>query len=203
MFRQLAQLEEHLPNETFRAITKDCTQAAHLAFVDNHNAGYYINSYTTKLNPTMDNVLKRLLESVRRLQNEWQESEAVKQPQTAADSADCKTSARQQNFRRTMQVLSRFESSFRRASWKSGCEMTFPILFGHLSFTTHRCWTVYMRKAIFLAAEAWRQHYGHLATGNENPDAKLTLKLPSTGQTVTLYGWSRGPSTEVVIKNTP
>ena len=139
----------------------------------------------------MDNVLKRLLESVRRLQNEWQESEAVGQPQTAADSAACNTNARQQNFRRTMQVLSRFESSFRRASWKSGCEMTFPILFGHLSFTTHRCWTVYMRKAIFLAAEAWRQHYGQLATGrNENPDAKLTFKLPSTGQTVTLDGWS-------------
>ena len=48
-----------------------------------------------------------------------------------------------------------------------------------------------MRKAIFLAAEAWRQHYGQLATGrNENPDAKLTFKLPSTGQTVTLEGWS-------------
>ena len=68
--------------------------------------------------------------------------------------------------------------------------MAFPILFGHLSFTTHRCWTVYMRKAIFLAAEAWRQHYGQLATGRkDNPDAKLDFKLPSTGETVTLPGW--------------
>jgi hypothetical protein len=47
-----------------------------------------------------------------------------------------------------------------------------------------------MRKAIFLAAEAWRQHYGHLATGrNENPDAKLDFKLPSTGEIITLEGW--------------
>ena len=47
-----------------------------------------------------------------------------------------------------------------------------------------------MRKAIFLAAEAWRQHYGQLATGRkDNPDAKLDFKLPSTGETVTLPGW--------------
>ena len=165
----------------------ECNRAAHMAFVDNHNAGYYINSYTTKLNPTMDNVLKKLLDSVRRLQNEWQESAAAKE--TSHDGND-KKDARQENFRRTMQVLSRFESSFRRASWKSGREMAFPILFGHLSFTTHRCWTVYMRKAIFLAAEAWRQHYGQLATGRkDNPDAKLDFKLPSTGETVTLPGW--------------
>ena len=47
-----------------------------------------------------------------------------------------------------------------------------------------------MRKAIFLAAEAWRQHYGQLATGkNDNPDTKLTFKLPSSGETITLEGW--------------
>ena len=47
-----------------------------------------------------------------------------------------------------------------------------------------------MRKAIFLAAEAWRQHYGQLATGkNENPGASLDFKLPSTGETITLPGW--------------
>ena len=38
-------------------VYKDCRGAAHMAFVDNHNAGYDINSYTTKLNPTMDNQL--------------------------------------------------------------------------------------------------------------------------------------------------
>ena len=45
-----------------------------------------------------------------------------------------------------------------------------------------------MRKAIFLAAEAWRQQ--QLTTGRkDNPDAKLDFKLPSTGETVTLPGW--------------
>ena len=194
IFKSLAELEEPVNQEELAElgkVYKACTEAAHMAFVDNHNAGYYINSYTTKLNPTLDNVLKRLMESVRRLQSEWQESEAAKLPRGAAsEEKDERTDARRENFRRTMQVLSRFESSFRRASWKSGCEMAFPILFGHLSFTTHRCWTVYMRKAIFLAAEAWRQHYGQLATGkSENPDAKLDFNLPSTGETITLKGW--------------
>ena len=39
-------------------------------FVDAHNTGYYINSYTTDLNPTMDNVLRRLLDGVHRLREE-------------------------------------------------------------------------------------------------------------------------------------
>ena len=162
IFTTLAELEETVDKEELaemEKIYKECNRAANMAFVDNHNAGYYINSYTTKLNPTLDNVLKRLLESIRRLQNDWQESAAAKETdRTAEHCTDDKKHARQENFRRTMQVLSRFESSFRRASWKSCCEMAFPILFGHLSFTTHRCWTVYMRKAIFLAAEAWWQH---------------------------------------------
>jgi len=126
IFQALAELEEPVDKEELAELEKvytECNRAAHMAFVDNHNAGYYINSYTTKLNPTMDNVLKKLLDSVRPLQSEWQESAAAKE---ASQSADVKKDARQEHFRRTMQVLSRFESSFRRASWKSGCEMAFP-----------------------------------------------------------------------------
>ena len=40
-------------------------------FVDAHNTGYYVNSYTTKLNPVMDDVLRKLLDGIRRLQSEW------------------------------------------------------------------------------------------------------------------------------------
>ena len=32
--------------------------------------------------------------------------------------------------------------------------------FGHLPFASHRCWTVFIKKAVFLAAEAWRREYG-------------------------------------------
>ena len=74
IFKALAELEEPVDKEELAEIEKvytECNRAAHMAFVDNHNAGYYINSYTAKLNPTMDNVLKKLLDSVRRLQSEW------------------------------------------------------------------------------------------------------------------------------------
>ena len=45
--------------------------------------------------------------------------------------------------------------------------MLFPIFFGHLTFASHRCWTIIIKKGVFLAAEAWRQEYefeelGHL-----------------------------------------
>ena len=112
----------------------------------------------------MDGVLSKLLDGVRRVHAAWEEAEAKKKSSGADDAGNGLTSAaaatRQRTFKRTMQMLMRLESSFRRASWKSGCEMAFPILFGHLSFTTHRCWTVFMRKSIYLAAEAWRRYYG-------------------------------------------
>ena len=106
IFRTLAELEEPVDKEELaemEKVYKESNRAAHMAFVDNHNAGYYINSYTTKLNPTLDNVLKRLLDSVRRLQSEWQESAAA--TETSHDGND-KKDARLENFRRTMQVLS-------------------------------------------------------------------------------------------------
>jgi hypothetical protein len=56
-----------LDSDHVDAILKACTAAAMDMFVDAHNAGYYINSYTTKVNATMDNVLRRLMEGIRNL----------------------------------------------------------------------------------------------------------------------------------------
>ena len=63
-------------------------------------------------------------------------------------------------FQETMATLNRLASSYRRCYWKSGSEMIFPILYGHMTFASHRCWTVYAKKAVFQAAEAWRKRYG-------------------------------------------
>ena len=95
-------------------------EAAFDMFVDAHNAGYYINSYTTKLNPTMDMVLRRLLDGVRRLADEWEAKDAQR-------TAEYVPQARRA-FGRTVQMLNKFQSAFLRASWKSGCEMLLPIL---------------------------------------------------------------------------
>ena len=48
-------------------------------FIDAHNTSYYVNAYTTKVNPTMDDVLSKLLDGVRRLRDEWQDREAQAQ----------------------------------------------------------------------------------------------------------------------------
>ena len=111
IFKALAELEQPVDKEELAEMEKvytECNRAAHMAFVDNHNAGYYINSYTTKLNPTMDTVMEKLFAGVRRLQEEWRDADADKQHGTSA------TTRRQDDFRRTMQVLSRLETSFRR-----------------------------------------------------------------------------------------
>ena len=63
-------------------------------------------------------------------------------------------------FQETMRTLNRLNASYRRCYWKSGAEMIFPILYGHMTFASHRCWTVYVKKAVFQAAEAWRRIYG-------------------------------------------
>ena len=137
VFEDLSLRADRAPTPATAAIVKASSTAALDAFVDGHNTGYYVNSYTTKLNPTMDDVLRKLLDGVRRLNDEWQKKEAVEKPDENPRGAAAV--ARRDTYRRTMQVLARFETCFRRASWKGGSEMVFPILFGHLSFMTHRC----------------------------------------------------------------
>eukprot|EP00973_Karenia_brevis_P038749 5348128-Karenia_brevis.AAC.1 len=150
---------DHILPEHLKDIKEAAAAAALAAFTDSHNTGYHVNSYTTKLNPTMDGVLAKLMDSVRRLTSEWDEEESKNSSEDSNPAGnglpDAAGTDRRVKYRKTMQMLMRFESNFRRASLKSGCEMVFPRLFGHLSFASHRCWTVYMRKAIFLPAEAW------------------------------------------------
>jgi len=179
-------------------IWQACLQAGKDIFIDAHNTGFYINSYTTKVNPGMDNVLRRILQGIRRLHSEWEEKAAAEKPsqmnatgKASAVAADAgEKASRQQAFRRALQTLNRLDTSFRRASWKSGCEMLFPILFGHMSFQTHRCWCIFMRRTIWLAAESWRRYYGQVkGTVVGSTSVTPQFKLP-TGALITLpQGW--------------
>ncbi|CAK0841403.1 unnamed protein product, partial [Prorocentrum cordatum] len=170
-------------------LQRDLERHALATFVDAHNTSYYVNSYTTKVKPSMDDVLCKLLDGVRRLKSQWDDKEA----QAAGDAGDEAQSTaagkRKEDFKRTLQVLARFETCFRRASWKSGSEMVFPMLFGHLSFMSHRCWKVFMRKSIYLAAETWRRRHGQADTAESAPAASITYAVPGTGQQVAMPGW--------------
>ena len=174
--------------------------AAKDMFVDAHNAGYYINSYTTKVNPNMDHVMRKIMEGIRNLHNTWNDEAAKKEKSEAGEPA---TSKRQDSFRKALQMLNRLDTSFRRASWKSGCEMLFPVLFNHMSFQSHRCWCVFTRRAIWLAAESWRRFYGQMQRHSESLEATVVqFQLPNGPQVDLPEGWSRrlkAPSEECYV----
>ena len=38
--------------------------------------------------------------------------------------------------------------------------MCVPVFYGHLTYASHRCWTAFIKKGVWLAAQAWRDQYG-------------------------------------------
>ena len=135
------------------------------SFSDGLNTGFYINAYTTKHNPTMEGVLEEMRRGLERLNQMREEAQARYQQslhanQDATGAADVLAPRRKKAFGETLDVLKRLSASYRRCYWKSGSEMLFPIFYGHLTFASHRCWTVFIKKGVFLAAEAWRHKFG-------------------------------------------
>ncbi|CAK0847613.1 unnamed protein product, partial [Prorocentrum cordatum] len=192
IFRELANRDSPAVDggDAARAdLQRDLERHALATFVDAHNTSYYVNSYTTKVNPSMDDVLCKLLDGVRRLKSQWDDREAQAAGGASDEAQSTAAGKRKEYFKRTLQVLARFETCFRRASWKSGSEMVFPMLFGHLSFMTHRCWKVFMRKSIYLAAEPWRRRYGQADAAESAPAALITYVVLGTGQQVAMPGW--------------
>ena len=71
--------------------------------------------------------------------------------------------------------------------------MLFPILFGHLTFASHRCWTVYLKKAVFLACEAWRRTYGQsiLHSAKKAGGGELLQHLRPDRPPYMMVGWKK------------
>ena len=77
----------------------------------------------------------------------------------------------------------------RKAAFKSGCELVFPILFRHMTFATHGCWQVFMGKAIYFANEAWRIKYGQMPTQDvPRSNSQLLFQLSASTDHL-LEGW--------------
>jgi hypothetical protein len=151
-------------------IVQQMKEEATASFSDGLNTGFYINAYTTKQCPTMDGVLEEMRRGLERLQQNRETEqqkirEEIEKQGLDADkhltAAERKALKGRSPFAHTMDVLKRLSASYRRCYWKSGAEMLFPILFGHMTFASHRCWTVFIKKAVFLASEAWRGEYGN------------------------------------------
>ena len=114
--------------------------------------------------PTLDGVLEEMRKGIERLQATrealQQERDDAIAAAKAAGEPPPKKSVRS-HFGSTLDVLKRLDTCARRCYWKSMSELMFPILFGHMTFASHRCWTVHIKKGVALAAEAWRLQYGN------------------------------------------
>ena len=115
--------------------TENILDEAVAAFSDGINTGFYINSYTTKHCPTMEGVLDELRKGIERLEDQRRQAKEEQEANGLTSRPKAKSP-----FAETLATLMRLNSSYRRCYWKSGSEMVFPILFGHMTFASHRCW---------------------------------------------------------------
>ena len=195
--------EAHQDDE-MEGLAQQLQEEAAASFSDGINTGFYINAYTTKQCPTMDGVLDEMRRGLERLQNSREAAQQKLQDELLAQGPDAEkhlTSAEKRAlkgrspFAQTMDVLKRLSASYRRCYWKSGSEMLFPILFGHMTFASHRCWTVFVKKAVFLAAQAWRGEYGQAVRHAAHKDGggEILQYVRSGMDPYPLVGWRKIP----------
>ena len=146
--------QEMLPEQ--EDFFKELERATVASFADGVNTGFYINSYTTKQCPSLTGVLEEMRKGLERMQ----QSRDARTESSKDEKANQTTIKTRSKFGETLDVLKRLSASYRRCYWKSGSELLFPIFFGHMTFASHRCWKVFVKKGVFLAAEAWRKEYG-------------------------------------------
>ena len=93
------------------------------------------------------------------------------------------------NVRTPKGVKQRKRFGLARRIFHRTTQIVFPMLFGHMAFVSHRCWTVYLRRAQFLAQESWRLAYGQLAIQQGLGDVvcEVLYQLPS-GDSIVLKG---------------
>ena len=139
------------------------------AFQDAHNTGFYINEYTTKVHALGD----KLFEGMQRIVNKI----------TAEEAASCtETTTRQRNKARTHAVLKKLVFLLNTMQVKSGSELVFPILFDHMSFSTHRCWETNLRLPFAKVLSAWQSEFkGSLSTLHKSAPVAMRVGflLPS------------------------
>ena len=71
--------------------------------------------------------------------------------------------------------------------------MIFPFMFGHLTFASHRCWNVYIKKAIWLACDAWHRTYGEsvLYAARKVGDGELLQHVRHGHKPYPMPGWKK------------
>jgi hypothetical protein len=115
-------------------------------FEDSINTGFYINTYTTKVNPNSSEFMGLL----RRLAARFVEEQDAKSNAGEASSSPLKQG---------LAILRKLAYMSERLSLKSGSEMIFPMLFGHMSFSSHRCWDISLKYPVSQCLRSWESAF--------------------------------------------
>jgi hypothetical protein len=164
--------------DSCEALLKELESECLSSLQDAHNAGFYINEYTTKVNALGD----KLLEGLRRASEKILKQEEAADPPVVADGKDA---LKRQERERIKAVLKKFVYLMNSLQVKSGSELVFPMLFDHLSFSTHKTWEMNMKVPYAKALSSWEQHFkGSLKALRNNSDFAMQLGfiLPSRVQ---------------------
>ena len=135
--------------EICKALLKEIESECLSAFQDAHNTGFYINEYTTKVNALGD----KLLEGLRKASEKIVTEEKHRTPDVAEDAE------RRADRERIKALLKKFVYLMNTLQVKSGSELVFPMLFDHMSYSTHRTWEMNM-KVPYAKALSSRESYG-------------------------------------------
>ena len=147
---------------------QEIARESDLLFQDALNAGYYINEYTTKVQVLGE----KLLQGMRKAAEKRRDQQSMED--CSASSKELNPSAKRKkeaaaNFYKLVYVVNNLQI-------KSGAEMAFPILFGHMSFSTHRTWEMNMRYPTFLMWRSWEKYHGK-AISNLRKDKEFRHNL--------------------------
>ena len=133
---------------------QDLAKMLLLMFMDTHNTGFYVNSYTTKMGVGMAEFMKHFREGIERLHKQLAEEEAQMARDRKALGAGPKSLG---IAKRAAKTLLRINTAYTKCKHVGGSELVFPIIFGHLCYQTHSCWNVWTKAAVWRALESWRR----------------------------------------------
>ena len=128
-------------------------------FIDTQNTGFYANSYTTKMGVGMSEFMKHLRVGIERLQQEIADQEAQLRRKARFLGSGPKSLG---SNKRAAKMLLRINTAYTKCKHVGGSELVFPILFGHLCYSTHKCWDVWTKTAVWRALESWRRSIGSI-----------------------------------------
>ena len=129
-------------------LTREIERETRALCQDAQNTGFYINEYTTKVNVLGDKLLQGLRKAAEKQQDQM-DAAALDEQGKAISRA-----------RQAMQMLRKMVHLIARLQVESGAEMAFPIIFGHMSFSTHRTWEMHVLRPVALLWKSWEASHG-------------------------------------------